>query len=103
MLKCLTIEGLENKYVTSGPQNLFYDLVDASGSDGLFAGCNKTAKPSFTAFSSPDEAGNGLLNAAKAGDQNALLAIFGPDSKDIISLRRCRTGQSHGRRICDRL
>ena len=51
----------------------------------LFAGCNKTAKPSFTAFSSPDEAGNGLLDAAKAGDQNALLAIFGPDSKDIIS------------------
>ena len=51
----------------------------------LFAGCNKTAKPSFTAFSSPDEAGNGLLTAAKAGDQNALLAIFGPDSKDIIS------------------
>jgi Protein of unknown function (DUF2950) len=51
----------------------------------LFAGCNKTAKPSFTAFSSPDEAGNGLLDAAKAGDQNALLAIFGPDSKDTIS------------------
>jgi len=50
-----------------------------------FAGCNKTAKPSFTAFSSPDEAGNGLLAAAKGGDQNALLAIFGPDSKDIIS------------------
>ena len=51
----------------------------------LFAGCNKTAKPSFTAFSSPDEAGNGLLTAAKAGDQNAVLAIFGPDSKDVIS------------------
>ena len=50
----------------------------------MFAGCSKTAKPSFTAFSSPDEAGNGLLNAAKAGDQNAILAIFGTDSKDVI-------------------
>ena len=50
----------------------------------MFAGCDKTAKPSFTAFSSPDEAGTGLVNAAKAGDQNAVLAIFGADSKDII-------------------
>src|ERR1700723_4103394 len=50
----------------------------------LFAGCDKTSKPSFTAFSSPDEAGTGLLNAAKAGDPNAVLAIFGPDSKAII-------------------
>src|SRR3984885_733633 len=50
-----------------------------------FFGCNKTAKPSFTTFSSPDDAGTGLLAAAKEGDQNALLAIFGTDSKDIIS------------------
>ena len=49
-----------------------------------FLGCEKAAKPSFTAFSSPDEAGKGLLDAAKAGDQNAVLAIFGTDSKDII-------------------
>jgi hypothetical protein len=49
-----------------------------------FFGCSKTAKPSFTAFSSPDEAGKGLLAAAKVGDQNALLAIFGADSKDLI-------------------
>jgi hypothetical protein len=49
-----------------------------------FFGCNKAAKPSFTAFSSPDEAGKGLQEAAKAGDQNELLAIFGTDSKDII-------------------
>lgn len=47
--------------------------------------CNKSAKPSFRAFASPDDAGNALLEAGKSGDQNALLAIFGPDSKDIIS------------------
>jgi hypothetical protein len=46
--------------------------------------CQKTDKPSSRVFASPDEAGNGLLEAAKSGDQNALLAIFGPDSKEII-------------------
>lgn len=51
----------------------------------LFA-CNKAAeKPSAKAFASPDDAGSALLEAAKSGDQNALLAIFGPESKDLIS------------------
>ena len=49
------------------------------------AACNKSEKPSVKAFASPDDAANGLLEAAKSGDQNALLAIFGPDSKEIIS------------------
>jgi hypothetical protein len=35
-------------------------------------------------FASPDDASNALLAAAKSGDQNALLAIFGPDSKEVI-------------------
>jgi DUF2950 family protein len=46
--------------------------------------CNKSDKPSVKVFASPDDAGNGLLEAAKSGDQNAALAIFGPDSKEII-------------------
>jgi hypothetical protein len=50
----------------------------------LFVGCNKSSKPSYKVFASPDDAGNGLLAAAKSGDPNAVLAIFGPDSKDII-------------------
>ncbi len=50
-----------------------------------FVGCNNAAKPSLTTFTSPDEAGKGLLDAAKTGDQNALSAIFGTGSKDIIS------------------
>jgi hypothetical protein len=41
-----------------------------------FFGCNKTAELSFTTFTSPDEAGKGLLDAAKTGNQNALLAIL---------------------------
>ncbi|MFZ0646352.1 MAG: DUF2950 domain-containing protein [Candidatus Acidiferrales bacterium] len=50
----------------------------------LFAGCNKAAKPAYQVFASPDDAGNGLLNAAKSGDPNTIIAVFGPDSKDII-------------------
>ncbi|MGC1168001.1 MAG: DUF2950 family protein, partial [Candidatus Acidiferrales bacterium] len=50
----------------------------------LFVGCNKAAKPSYQVFASPDDAGNGLLNAAKSGDPNTIIAVFGPDSKDII-------------------
>ena len=49
-----------------------------------FAGCNKAAKPSYQVFASPDDAGNALLNAAKSGDPNTIIAVFGPDSKDII-------------------
>jgi hypothetical protein len=46
--------------------------------------CNNSDKPSVKVFASADDAGNGLLEAAKSGDQNALLAIFGSDSKAII-------------------
>ena len=35
-------------------------------------------------FASPEEAGSELLQAAQSGDQNGLLAIFGPDSKTVI-------------------
>jgi len=48
------------------------------------AACNKSDKPSFRVFASPDDAGNGLLDAAKSGDQNAVLSIFGTESKDTI-------------------
>lgn len=52
------------------------------------AACNKsdkTDKPSASVFASPDDAGNALVAAIKSGDQNSLVAIFGPDSKDVIS------------------
>src|SRR5215467_8095793 len=35
-------------------------------------------------FASPAEAGSALFEAAKAGDENTLLAIFGPDGKAIL-------------------
>lgn len=52
-----------------------------------FAACNKTEtpeKPSISVFPSPDDAGNALLAAAKSGDQSVVLALFGPDSKQVI-------------------
>ena len=48
------------------------------------AACNKSDKPSIMAFASPDDAGNGLLDAAMSGNQNAVLTIFGPESKEIV-------------------
>src|SRR5271154_715765 len=46
---------------------------------------DKPDKPSISTFASPDDAGNALVAAAKSGDQNAVLAIFGPDSKELIN------------------
>ncbi len=48
----------------------------------VVSACNKSA--SVRVFASPDEAGEGLLQAAKSEDQNAVLAVFGPDSKALI-------------------
>jgi hypothetical protein len=49
------------------------------------AACSKPVTPPYRLFTSPDEAGSALLGAGKSGDQNALLAIFGPDAKALIS------------------
>jgi len=52
------------------------------------AGCSnksyKAVTPSAKTFTSPDDAGNSLLEVAKSGDQNAVLGIFGPGSKEIV-------------------
>jgi hypothetical protein len=53
--------------------------------------CNKQDKPAETpsqaaqkTFASPDDAARALVDAAKSDDRNAMLAIFGPGSKDLI-------------------
>jgi Protein of unknown function (DUF2950) len=51
--------------------------------------CNKPEKTTSEkavqkTFASPDDAGAAFLEAAKSGDQSALLAIFGPDAKDVL-------------------
>ncbi len=35
-------------------------------------------------FASPEAAGQALFDAAKAGDQNALMSVFGSDAKDLL-------------------
>jgi len=42
------------------------------------------AAASQRTFASPEEAGKALMDAAKAGDQDSVLAIFGSGSKEII-------------------
>jgi hypothetical protein len=51
--------------------------------------CNKTQNPTSEkavqkTFASPEEAGAAFFDAAKSGDQQALLAIFGPDAKEVL-------------------
>jgi Protein of unknown function (DUF2950) len=46
--------------------------------------CHAYQKPSTSVFASPDDAGKALLTAAKSRDVNALMAIFGPNSRELI-------------------
>lgn len=49
-------------------------------------GCSKSSKPTASVFATPDDAANALIAAAKSSDRTAAaLALFGPDSKDMIS------------------
>jgi len=55
----------------------------------LLTSCNKAEKPASEQaaqkiFASPEDAGAAIVAAAKSGDQNALIAIFGPDSRDVL-------------------
>lgn len=44
----------------------------------------KSDKPEMTGFATPDAASTALVTAAKAGDRNAVMAIFGPESQDLL-------------------
>jgi hypothetical protein len=52
------------------------------------AACNNNKapeKPSVTVFASPEDAGNAIVAAAKTGDPNNAIAIFGPESKALMN------------------
>ena len=52
----------------------------------VLTGCSKSSKPSVSVFATPDDAASALIAGAKSADRTAAaLAIFGPDSKDLIS------------------
>ena len=46
--------------------------------------CRSNNKPSIGTFASTEDAGQAVVGAAKSGDRDTLMAIFGPDSKDLI-------------------
>jgi hypothetical protein len=52
-------------------------------------GCSKPAatsqQPQLKTFATPDDAGTALIATAEAGDRATLVAIFGPDSKEMLS------------------
>jgi Protein of unknown function (DUF2950) len=66
------------------------------------AACSKSDKPSLKVFATPEDAGNALLAAVKSGDQTALLAIFGPDSKELISSGDAVQDKNNGTAFRDR-
>jgi hypothetical protein len=50
------------------------------------ASCHqKTEAPSVKAFATPEEAGDAVLASAKSGNQDDLIAIFGPESKELLT------------------
>ena len=66
-----------------------WTMVVAFGVVIPLVACNTSKPPAPSeagpkTFATPDDAGAALLAAAKADDRNALLAIFGSDSADLI-------------------
>src|SRR5215469_1146238 len=54
-----------------------------SGGESAKGTVEKTTVAQRT-FASPADAGAAVFEAAKANDQAALLAIFGPDARDVL-------------------
>ena len=48
------------------------------------AAVGTTGKETQKTFASPAEAGQAFLEAARSGDETALLAIFGPDGREVL-------------------
>lgn len=69
--------------VRNGRLTIFAAFITTIAS---FVACNRATseKTVQKTFTSPDEAGAALLDAAKSGDQNALLAVFGPDANGVL-------------------
>lgn len=80
-------EAISRRNVVAAHLRIFAALLGLTA--GLVA-CNKpenstSEKTAQRTFASPSEAGTALLEAVKSGDQGALLAIFGPDSNEVVS------------------
>jgi hypothetical protein len=71
----------ENKWYLSGVAVAVLVVIVT-----LSVGCKKSAKASAlpTTFASQDEAGKAVYEAARAGDTDRLLLLFGTDAKDLL-------------------
>jgi Protein of unknown function (DUF2950) len=78
---------------TSGPKILLlsvcaatvFSLVACGGSDSNKTESSSATAPAAKTFASPEEAGKTLYDAAKTGNLDAVLAIFGQGAKPLIS------------------
>ncbi|HUN61944.1 MAG TPA: DUF2950 family protein [Candidatus Sulfotelmatobacter sp.] len=81
------------RHLVRGPDYFGTRVVLAAALFGLIASlasCGKAANnpPQATTqktFASPEDAGEALFQAAKSDNQTALLSIFGPDAKGVLS------------------
>jgi hypothetical protein len=77
-----TIQNREN------PAGRFWAVLALCALITTLTSCNKLQKsasePTQKTFASPADAGTAFREAATSGDQNVLLAIFGPDSKGVL-------------------
>jgi Protein of unknown function (DUF2950) len=83
------LHAMRNRKTSRGGQAiwrfaLFTLIVGALSSCGNTPQQPATESTAQKAFRSPDDAGAGFLEAAKSGDQAALLAIFGPEGKAVL-------------------
>ena len=76
-------------YVIGYPLRLnrrFWAFLALFALAGVLNSCKQpeAPKPVQRTFASPEEAGTAFYQAAKAGDQAALIAIFGEDSQNVL-------------------
>jgi hypothetical protein len=82
-MTCLTLTETKN-------YSRYIRLLALAAMIALPAGCQKSQQAQAPAtsgpktFATPEEASTSLYQAAKAGDSNALLAIFGPGATELI-------------------
>jgi Protein of unknown function (DUF2950) len=62
-----------------------FSIVACGGGDGKNTESSSATAPAAKTFASPDEAGKTLFDAAKSGNLDAVLAIFGQGAKPLIS------------------
>lgn len=70
---------LDNRRIAVTTRSLVFAGIVA------LVGCNsKPSQPAMKVFATPEDAGQGLLAAANSGNHDDVVAIFGPESKQLV-------------------